>query len=410
MDMHNTVTRGENTDSNADGQDLRGSPVSAFDELARTYRERDRDALAWKERGGNVIGCLGSDVPEEFLIAAGYLPVRICGDPSTSAAVADSYLEGGFDPLVRAQFARIVDGSYSYLDHLIVSNSSDALIRVFYYLRALHQVEPNLPIPDLYFFDFLHTRFRTSALYDRDRVRDLQHVIESWRGQPIAPEDLAQAITTCNENRQLLRQLKVLRGPQAVRVSGAQALQIIGASLFLPRTEHSHLLQRFLAEAQDLPPLPGVRLFVTGSAQDHTDFYELVESCGAVIVGEDHDLGSRLFSGEIDTTVDPIDAIVDRYHLRAPSTSQASVSERVTALVEHVRTSGAQGVIFFIHAADDAPSWDFPEQRKALEALEVSVLLLDRQPYKLTDPEGLRSKIATFVESIRGSDRIWFAI
>ena len=110
--------------------------MSTFDEFTRAYRERDRAALEWKAQGGQVVGCLGSDVPEEFLIAAGFLTVRVCGDPSASVEAADRYIERAFDPLVRSQFARIVvDGAYSYLDHLIVSHSSDALVRVFYYLR-----------------------------------------------------------------------------------------------------------------------------------------------------------------------------------------------------------------------------------------------------------------------------------
>jgi benzoyl-CoA reductase/2-hydroxyglutaryl-CoA dehydratase subunit BcrC/BadD/HgdB len=105
--------------------------VSAFDEFTHAYRERDRAALEWKAQGGQVVGCLGSDVPEEFLIAAGFLTVRVCGDPGVRAETADRYIERAFDPLVRSQFARIVvDGAYSYLDHLIVSRSSAGLGRV----------------------------------------------------------------------------------------------------------------------------------------------------------------------------------------------------------------------------------------------------------------------------------------
>jgi benzoyl-CoA reductase/2-hydroxyglutaryl-CoA dehydratase subunit BcrC/BadD/HgdB len=378
--------------------------MRTFDEFTRAYHERDRAALEWKAQGGQVVGCLGSDVPEEFLIAAGFLTVRVCGDPRVSAETADLYIERAFDPLVRSQFAQIVvGGAYSYLDHLIVSRSSDALVRVFYYLRELRRVEPSLPVPNLYFFDFLHSRYRTSALYNRDRARDLKRVVERWCGRPITPEALAAAIATCEENRRLLRQLAALRAPGVPRVSGVQALQVIGASMFLPREEHNRLLRAFLVEAEELSPLSGVRLFVTGSAQDHSHFYELLESCGAVVVGEDHDWGSRHSAGEIDLSANPTDAIVDRYHLRQPSASRASVSARVAALVEQVRAASAQGVIFYILEKDDAPSWDFPEQRKALEALGIPVLLLDRQPYQIADANGLQRQIDAFVGSIAAS-------
>ncbi len=374
--------------------------MSAFDELARAYRERDRAALEWKAQGGLVVGCLGSDVPEELLLAAGVLPVRVCGDPEAELQDADRYIERAFDARVRSLFMRIIEGSYSYLDHLIVSSSSDALVRVFYYLRALRGTDPTVPVPDLNFFDLLHTRYRTSALYNRDRARELKGVIEGWCGRSITPTDLKQAIATCEENRRLLRELGELRAPGPPRVSGVQSLIGIGSSMLLPREEHSRLVGSFLEEVEVSEPLPGVRLFMTGSVQDHLQFYELVESCGAVIVGEDHDWGNRHFAGDIDTAADPIDGIVDRYHLRQPSTHQATVSERVTALLEEVRAADAQGVIAFIYESDDAPSWDLPEQRTALNAAGIPVLLLDRQPYQLEDAEGMRRRVEAFVESV----------
>jgi benzoyl-CoA reductase/2-hydroxyglutaryl-CoA dehydratase subunit BcrC/BadD/HgdB len=374
--------------------------VSAFDELDRAYRERNRAALEWKAQGGLVVGCLGSDVPEELLIAGGILPIRVCGDPQVEFQDADRYIERAFDPRVRSVFMRVIEGSYSFLDHLIVSSSSDALVRVFYYLRALRMAEPNLPIPDLYLFDLLHTQSRTSALYNRDRARDLKAVIEQWCEREIAEKDVVEATAICRENRRLLRKLAELRSPGPPRASGVQSLAAIGASMYLPREVHSRLLTSFLEEVEGGEPLRGVRLFVTGSEQDHAQFYELVESCGAVIVGEDHDWGNRHFAGEIDTGADPIDGIVDRYHLRPPGTHQATVSQRVAALLEDVRAADAQGVIAFIYEADDAPSWDFPEQRTALNAAGIPVLLVDRQPYQLQDTEGIRHRVEAFVESV----------
>ncbi len=378
--------------------------ASAGEELAKAYRERDRAALEWKSRGGQVIGCMGDDVPEELLMAAGFLPIRICGSPDADLAAADQYVERAFDPLIRAQFAQIVvHGAYRYLDHLVVSKSSDQLVRIFYYLRALRQMEPTAPVPDLYFAELLHTRYRSSALYNRERMREFRQVIQGWRGAPISDEALAGAIAVANENRRLLRELAALRVSEALRVSGAEALEVIGASMFLPREEHSRLLQSFLSEAQDRLLLSGVRLFVTGSPQDNTQFYELVESCGAVIVAEDHDWGNRHAEGTVDPQADPIDAIVDRYHSRTPSASRASISARVNALVDQVQASRAEGVIAFILQKDDAPAWDYPEQRRALEALGIPMLVVDDQPYPCADGETLRQQVRPFVERIAAS-------
>lgn len=379
--------------------DLTSNP---FEALAQAYRQRDQAAHVWKARGGRVVGCLGADVPEEFLIAAGILPVHICGDPTLAGDAADRYIERAFDPHVRSQFARIVvQGAYAYLDHLVVSSSSDALVRVFYYLRALRQCEPQLPIPDLYCFDLVHSRFRTSALYNYDRAREFKRVVEGWTGRVISDDALTQTIASCNENRALLRELAALRAADTPRVSGVEALQIIGASMFLPREEHSHLLRAFLDHARERPPLPGMRVFVTGSAQDYPRFYELLESCGTIVVAEDHDWGNRHFEGAVDRGPDPTTAVIDRYHMRSPSASRASISARVEALVQQSCAARAQGVIAFIYQKDDAPAWDFPEQRHALQAAGIPILLLDNQPYPMGDAEFLRAKVLEFVAACR---------
>lgn len=372
---------------------------------ARAYRERDRAALAYKATG-KVVGCFGPDVPEEIFIAAGMLPVQICGDPALAPDAADRYIERAFDPYIRSQFGRVViQGAYRYLDHLVVSSSSDALVRVFYYLRALRRCEPDLPIPDLYCFDMVHSRFRTSALYNHDRAREFKRVVGDWRGEFIGDKALADAIAVCNNYRALLREMSALRAPDPPRVSGVEALQVTGASMFLPRDEYAQMLRAFLAEARGRPALPGVRLFVTGSAQDHDHFYELVESCGAVVVAEDHDWGNRHFEGQVDLGADPTQAIVDRYHMRSPAASRASISARVKTLVEQACAARAAGVIAFIYQKDDAPAWDFPEQRRALQAAGIPVLLLDNQPYPMGDAGILRGKLSEFIAACREGDQ-----
>ena len=107
-----------------------------FREFINIFEKRILEAKAWKENGGKVIGYLGNEVPEELIIAAGFLPLRICGDPNLIDE-AKTYLEEGFDSLIRAQFSAIISGKYDVIDYLVIANSSDPLVRVYYYLRAL---------------------------------------------------------------------------------------------------------------------------------------------------------------------------------------------------------------------------------------------------------------------------------
>ena len=59
--------------------------------------------------------------------------------------------------------------------------------------------------------------------------------------------------------------------------------------------EHNKLLEEFLKGTRQSPAAQGVRLFVAGSDVDNLQLYDLVESCGAVVVAEDSNWGNRYF-------------------------------------------------------------------------------------------------------------------
>lgn len=374
---------------------------NALGEILRVYQHR-HSAPKELHHGAKPIGCLGGDAPEELICAAGFVPVRIFGSGAVMTKTADQYLENGFDPLVRAQFEQIVNGAYTELDRIVITNSSDALIRVYYYLRAMRVKEPERSVPEPYFIDFLHSRHRMCGLYNRERYQAFLAALEQWSGKPVTPEDIRASIATLNETRQLMARLAELRRQPNPRISGLQALQISGAAMVMPKAAFNALLGRVLEDAHTFPQKEGVRLFVTGSPVDDPALYEAVEACGAVIVGEDHETGERQFEGLVREADDPLDAIVERYHDRQPGSTQATVSDRVRDLLHRVRQSGAQGVVAYIRQSDDAPSWDFPEQKKALEAAGIPVLLLDRQPYSVSDALAVQQQVELFLKSIAG--------
>ncbi|MBI5033326.1 MAG: 2-hydroxyacyl-CoA dehydratase [Chloroflexi bacterium] len=369
-----------------------------FDVFKEHYRDRERAAKAWQASGRQVVGYLGTDVPEEMLIAAGFLPLRITGDPTSPTPFADKYVPRNFNPLARSIFDRLLNGTYAFLDHLVIANSAEAFVRVFVYLREIKRIEPLLKLPDIYFFEFLHTQFHKNAQYNRDRIRELKTQLEQWAGTSISEETLHDALGACNANRKLLDQVAQLRSES--RISGVDALALIGSSMFIPKTEHNNLLRDLLNQAGQLSPRTGARIFVEGSQLDHTWLYEIIESCNATVVAEDSDWGNRAFDTLVDETIAPLDALADRHFFKAPSPSKSTVQERVDYCVRQAVAAKAEGVIFFLLAGEDPPAWDYPEQRKALEARGIRILCLDKQPYAPSDTAELKTRIESFVQSL----------
>lgn len=375
----------------------------AFAALKDVYDHREAEAAKWRAAGGKVIGELGCDVPDELIIAAGMLPIRVCADPHKPLAETDKYLEYAFDPVVRAQFEKIVDGTYdNEIDALAISNSTDVIIRIFLYLRELHRVEPEKPVPPVAFIDWLFTRHNIHQARDEFVVGLFKKQVEEWAGREITDEQVRAAGQICNENRQALREMAALRRGKEVRINGSEALVIIGAGLFMERESHTRLVRQVVQDAAQWPVLTGPRVFYTGANQEDTALYEKIEAAGMVVVGEDTDWGDRHYDRDYNPRYPVIRGIVDRYLLREYSARKSTPAQRVGALDRQVDASGAQGVIFYTNQYDEVATWDMPKQRKSLEARGIRHITFGRMLWPVDRNENLEEELAGFAEKMKG--------
>lgn len=366
---------------------------SSIINIEESYHNKSKDEL--------YIGVLGNDIPLELLIAADCNVIPVRGERGENFDLINQYLESGFDPKSKMQMLQLINGKLKDLDYLLISNSSDAIIRIYYYLRALK--ERGYHLPTIEFFDFLHTKSRISSLYNLDRLVELKSLLENWCNKTIANSDIVNAINISNETRQLLLELTKLRSMEKPLVTGTDALKWHLAIPKLKRPLYNQLLREYLEECNNHQSIDGVRIFISGSTHEHTELYEMIEEIGGIIVGEDHEHGLGNYLGEIlIVNENPLEGLNDYYHLSRPlSSSQATITERVQNLIHNVTNLRSEGVIFYIHKSDDAPSWDYPEQKKALEEKGIPCLLIDRQSYELVEKEKLKEQIKTFINRIR---------
>lgn len=377
----------------------------AFAALKDVYDNRECVLEQWHAAGKKVLGTLGCDVPDELAIAAGLLPVRIYADPCRPLTETDRYLEFAFEPVVRAQFEKIVDGTYaSQIDFLAISNSTDIVIRIFLYLRELKRVEPERPIPPIAFIDWLFTRHRLHQQRNEFVVGLFRKQLEEWIGHEISDEQIIAAGEICNENRKALREMAQLRHGEQVRISGSEALVIIGAGLFMEKEKHTALVRQLTEDAKSWPVLDGTRVFYTGANHEDTALYEKIENAGLVVVGEDTDWGDRSYDRDYNVEYPAIRAVVDRYMLREFSSKKAFVSERVAALDREVETCAAQGVIFYTNKYDEVATWDMPKQRKSLESRGIKHITFGRMLWPVEKNEGLDEKLLEFAAELKGGE------
>lgn len=372
----------------------------AFMQMKAVYDNREAVVREWKAQGKKVIGTLGYDVPEELVMAAGMMSYGIYADNDQDLSGIDRYLEFSFPPAVRGQFAKIIDGSDKELmDYLVIGNSTDVMVRIYYYIREVKALEPERNVPELYFIDWLFTKYRMHQLRNETIISDFRKQLEVWSGKEITDSAIKEASEICNENRTLLERISHLR--KEGHITGSEALIIIGSSMYMEKQKHSELLKELLTDAADWEKTALVKVFVTGSAHEHADFYEMLEDAGMTAVSEDHDWGDRYWNKATDTKLTPVKGIVDRYMLRSAGVKRSFVSERVKEVCDSVEKCGAQGMILYTHDYDDAPSWDFPEQSKALAEMNVKTMQLSRQQYDVKNNPEIPGLLQAFCNEIK---------
>ena len=107
--------------------------MTALEVMQKHYRQRDLAAREWAEKGGRVAGYFCDSVPEELILAAGFFPIRLSGDPQGSIDIAKKNVITRFvnrEDFVHSMLNMLLTGNYEYLDFLIIPHSRDSIHRL----------------------------------------------------------------------------------------------------------------------------------------------------------------------------------------------------------------------------------------------------------------------------------------
>ncbi len=375
--------------------------ATAFAEIQKHYQKRDQAARDWKKNGGRVVGYFCDTVPDELIMAAGFFPLRLSGDPNSGTEEIDKYLESFYEGFVRTSLNMLLTGKYDFVDFLVIPRARDSVAQMYSHLCNIQSLNPAVKLPVFYFLPQVQPRSYMSEFYNRDRILDFKKKLEEWAGKKITAKALSRAIAITNENRMLLQEVAALRAADPPRISGVEALQIIGSGMFMLKEEHNKLLREFLKGADRLPARAGARLFIEGSPLDNLAFYELVESCPATIVAEDNCWGNRYSDVLIDTSLEPLEAITSRYHNKSPCPYVMFPPDlRAEYCRDKAVEARAQGVIFYILDWDAAQLWDYPDQSRVLAEKGIPTVRFIKQNYRLSEPERLKTEIKKFITAV----------
>ena len=366
-----------------------------IEEFGKYRLARHQAATAWKEEnGGKVLGTFCCCVPEEIIHAASMLPVRMLGEHEETTE-ADMHFPTNLCPYCKSCFDQALKGRYDYLDGLVIPNVCNMIKSMYGFSKLL------LKAP---YTHFLEVPQRLSSegvdFFAKDLVR-FKESLEDFSGKQISDEALHHSIEVYNENRALLTKVYQLRRRPQPLISGSEAQEIVISSMLMPKEEHNRLLAQLLEgiEDRDDAPQQEVRLFISASVLDDTDFLQLVEECGGIVVADDMPMGSRYFFGPVDSSDEPLHALADRYLNKIACPRKMLPDQRLDFTSKMMQDTDVKGVIIHSMRACDPHLYEYPLLREKVESEGLPVLFFRGEETE-TEREQQRADIEAFIEML----------
>lgn len=351
---------------------------------------------AWKADGKKIVGVLYNFVPEELLTAAGVLPYRVRALGSTSTALAAARFDEFNCSLVRHFYNSAAEGSFGFLDGLVSVNSCDHERRLFDNWVA--KVETGYS----YFLCFPKKTGAEQAQVYRERLEGFKASLEEAFGVELTDEKIRAAIDLHNETRRLQRALYDLRKRPDPPISGADALAVMLAGTCMPKTEYNELLARLLKDCAGAEGIAGspLRVIVYGGELDSIPLMEMIESQGALIVGDSLGLGYRSCADDVKDTGDPLYdlaayMVLDHGDPRLFGTAES----RAEFVFEQLEACGAAAVIMPTIPMCDL--WGYERSIFGSTAKRNGVPVLDLSvEYAVEESGQIKTRVQAFVETL----------
>lgn len=361
-----------------------GTPPVAADartRLAWHYANPLAEAYRAHAAGVPVVGVTSDTVPWELIRAAGGFPV-VLRPPRGPAPNADELLEPDvFAARIRGIFEGVVSGAWSFLRAVVIPRTSEQEYKLFLYLREVAREKSRQAMPPVYLYDLLHSRSQDSYEYGLGRTRRLKEDLEQIAGHAIGAHDLAQAVAVSNAARGATRRLLHLRTGDEPRLSGTEAVVLIGAARYMDRAEFAELATDAIGTLEQGPPRRGARLMIAGAPLADSGLHARLESLGAVVIIEDGWWGA---GADIRAGDDLLRALFEKYYLDTPSPRvfPAAVADQ---WFESAVRSGVDGVLFYQPPEDYVEGWDYPRRKRLLDALGIPSMVLRADAAALDD-------------------------
>ena len=374
--------------------------------LSEVHGLRIKELQDAKASGRKIVGTFCVFVPEELTLAADAVHVGLCSGAEAGFAEAEQLVPRNTCALIKSfigfKLARLCPFTES-CDLVIGETTCDGKKKA-YEAFAEHVPLEVLEVPQ--------RKTAADRLLWKSEVLRYKQLLEELTGNQITAEKLQAAIQTVNAKRRALQRLNALRQADPAPISGRDALLINQVAFYddpIRFTASINALcdqiEERVGKKEGVAPAGTPRLLLSGCpmAVPNWKLPYIVESSGAVIVGEESCIGSRntrdLVSEEAATLDEMIDALVDRY-LKIDCACFTPNQERQDNVRAMVKDLQADGVIHYSLLFCQPYEHEAIKIEKTLSQ-DGTPMLSIATDYSMEDVEQLKTRVEAFVEMIK---------
>jgi benzoyl-CoA reductase/2-hydroxyglutaryl-CoA dehydratase subunit BcrC/BadD/HgdB len=364
-----------------------------------------------RAQGRPIVGIMCEFTPREIILAAGAVPVCLCGGSAATIPAAEQFLPANLCPLIKSTFGYQVSGKNPFLnwaDLVVAETTCDGKKKMFELLGAskpmyVLELPQKAEDPDAFEHWVLE-------------VRKFQRDLAARFAVDINEARLTEAIRLMNRERRLRRQLADLMVADPPPLTGRELIEFksIISGIEADLQQYECALQKYGQPSRDSSHphhasrityhVPPVRVLLTGVPLVHgaERVLELIENSGAVVVCMENCTGLKpiLEDVELDAEPDPIRAIAKKYYHLPCSvmTPNARRFESLRALVAKFRP---QCVIDLVWQACLTYDVESVRVRKLVEEeLGLSYLKITTD-YSPSDSARITARVEALVETVR---------
>ena len=265
------------------------------------------------EAGRPIVGILCEFTPREIILAAGGVPVCLCGGSRDTIPAAEEALPSNLCPLIKSTYGYAVARSNPFLemaDLIIAETTCDGKKKMFELLaerKPLHVLElPQKPDEP------------GSQRHWRAELDKLRGVLEQRFSASVTNESLRTAAAAMNRERDVRRRLAALMERPAPPLTGRRLLDLKSSISCIPEAQEEY--ERVLANLSGAAGLPGAesrtRVLLTGVPTVHgaEKVVNIVEECGGLVVAQESCTGLKPILEDVALDGgDIMDAIAAKY-------------------------------------------------------------------------------------------------